>query len=186
MNIPVLEIPSIRRRVAPLSLTAYHRLRDSDAVGVKTELIEGVVIEKVTKSPLHEYIAEVLQDFFSRTLHGGYMVRKEGPLTLSDSEPEPDLSIVKGTLRNYRERHPSGAELVVEIAITSLELDREKALIYARAGIPVYWLVLPDRRQVEVHRRPEDGRYRQRTVLGAADRLVTWYGADLAVRELFA
>lgn len=185
MSLSILEKPTIRRQVAPLSVAAYHRLRDWGAVGIKTEFIEGLVIEKVTKSPLHEYIIEVIQEFLAQTCPKGYRTRKEGPLTLSDSEPEPDISVVKGSPRDFRRQHPSSAELVVEVAVSSLELDREKAPIYARAGIPSYWLVKPTAKQVDVYGQPRDGQYTRLNVLKETDRLLTWYGAELALSELF-
>lgn len=86
-------------------------------------------------------------------------------MTLADSEPEPDLCIVRGTRADFRRVHPSTAELVVEVAVSSLELDRVKAILYAEAGVKEYWIVCPEERQVEVYRQPTPQGYSERTVV---------------------
>lgn len=60
---------------------------------------------------------------------------EDQPLTLRDSEPEPDIVVVRGTVEDYRIQHPSTAALVVEIAISSLGLDHGKIALYAEAGV---------------------------------------------------
>jgi Uma2 family endonuclease len=88
---------------------------------------------------------------------------------LLDSEPEPDVAIVRGCVQDYRTSHPSTAALVIEIAISSASFDRQKAALYAEAGVEEYWIVLPAERCVEVYRRPQDGVYLdQTTVAGGA------------------
>ncbi len=83
-------------------------------------------------------------------------------MTFADSEPEPDLAIVAGTEFDFRDSHPTTAALVVEVAISSLELDRVKALIYAEAGVEEYWIVCPEEKRVEVYRRPGAEGYGER------------------------
>jgi Uma2 family endonuclease len=79
------------------------------------------------------------------------------------SEPEPDLSVVVGSWKDYRETHPSSAVLVVEVADTSLEYDRDrKGSLYARARIADYWIINLPEQCVEVYRDPEQGIYRSR------------------------
>ena len=73
---------------------------------------------------------------------------------MADSEPEPDLAVVRGPRADYRTAHPATAQLVIEVAVSSIEIDRVKALIYAEAGVPVYWIVCPQTKQVEVYRKP--------------------------------
>ena len=80
----------------------------------------------------------------------------QAPVALDDeSEPEPDVAVVRGSAREYWDQHPSRPVLVVEVADSSIALDRElKASLYARAGVPEYWIVsIPDG-VVEVHRQP--------------------------------
>src|SRR5258706_12820736 len=92
----ILEIPEVRQRVSPLSVEEYHRLDEFNENGRRTELIRGILIEKMSKSPLHSSVAKRLYDLISAALGKGFVVRREDPLTLRDSEPEPDVSVVRG------------------------------------------------------------------------------------------
>ena len=92
------------------------------------------------------------------------MVAVQSPLRLSeDSEPEPDLMVLKPPLERYQDRLPTPEDvlLLVEVADTSLEFDREVKLpLYAEAGIPEVWLVHPQENPPEAHRDPRGGRDR--------------------------
>jgi Uma2 family endonuclease len=167
----ILEIPEVRQRVSPLSVEDYHRLGEYNEHGRRTELIRGIVIEKMSKSPLHRIIASLLYDRLSAQVPKGFSVWKEEPLTFLDSEPEPDISITTREKRDYLAAHPRSAELVVKVAVSSPVLDLENASLYAEAGIKEYWIVLGAERQVEVYRGPEQGHYRQRQVYGFDDLL---------------
>lgn len=82
------------------------------------------------------------------------------PITTSDSEPEPDVVVVRGERRRYHDRHPGPEDvaLVVEIADTTLQRDRTiKKRLYARAGIPRYWIVNLVDRQIEAYAQPRGG-----------------------------
>jgi Uma2 family endonuclease len=167
----ILEIPEIRRRVSPLSVEEYHRLDEFNEHGRRTELIRGIVIEKMSKSPLHRTIASLLYKLLLAKVPEGYSVWKEEPLTLRDSEPEPDISVTRGNERDFAKAHPATAELVVEISVSSAALDRENASLYAEAGVREYWIILAQARQVEVYRRPENGRYQETRVAGLNETL---------------
>jgi Uma2 family endonuclease len=163
----ILEIPEVRERLSPLSVEEYHRLDEFNENGRRTELIRGFVIEKMSKSPLHRTIASLLYDLLLAQMPPGYAIWKEEPLTLADSEPEPDISVTRGDKRDFATAHPSTAELVVEVAVSSPALDRENAALYAEAGVKEYWIILGTERRVEVYLRPENGRYNERQVFGA-------------------
>jgi Uma2 family endonuclease len=184
----ILEIPEVRQRVSPLSVEEYHRLGEFNERGRRTELIRGIVIEKRSKSPLHSLLGKRLYDLIAAVLPGGYRVRREDPITLADSEPEPDISIVRGDVHDFRTVHPTTAELVIEVAVSSPTLDRENARLYAEAGVKEYWIVLALERQVEVYTQPESGRYLQQRVLGRNDTLRSTNIPTLRIRasELFA
>ncbi len=156
----LLEIPAIRQRAARLSVEDYHRLPE-----LPVELLRGTIIEKMSKSPLHSAVSDELREILSRQLGAGLVLRSEAPLTSSDSEPEPDLCVVKGTRADLRRAHPTSAELVIEVAVSSLEIDRVKALIYAEAGVKEYWIVCPGEKRVEVYRQPGPTGYDKQTVL---------------------
>lgn len=184
----ILEIPEVRRRVSPLSVEEYHRLGEFNENGRRTELIRGIVVEKIPKSPLHCVIAKRLYDLIARLLGPELIVRHEAPLTLADSEPEPDISVVRGKLQDFLSAHPKAAELVVEVAVSSVALDRENASLYAEAGVKEYWIILGAERKVEVYRRPEGGRYLDKKMVGRDDTLEcnSIPGLKLGVAELFS
>jgi Uma2 family endonuclease len=96
-------------------------------------------------------------------LHGGCLgetkSENDGGLTFADSEPEPDVAIVRGPEDAYRDRHPGAAELVIEVPVSSLEVDRVKARIDAEAGVPEYWIVRPQDTVVEVYWNPTAAGY---------------------------
>jgi Uma2 family endonuclease len=110
-----------------------------------------------------------------RALGDDLEVLPQLPLTLpDDSEPEPDLAIVRAEDAQSREHHPRTALLVIEVAGDSLRLERgSKAALYARAGIPEYWIVNLADSTVEVHREPDasTGSYRAKTVVPSGQQL---------------
>jgi len=161
----ILEIPEVRERLSRLSVEEYHRLGEFNENGKRTELIRGLIIEKMSRTPLHRLIASLLYEQLRAQVPKGYVVWKEEPLTLSDSEPEPDVSVTRGEMRDFGAAHPTTAELVVEVAVSSPALDRENAVLYAAAGVGEYWIVLARERQVEVYRRPQGGIYQERQTL---------------------
>src|SRR5947208_10924301 len=93
----ILEIPEVRQRISRLSVEEYHRLAEFNENGRRTELIRGILIEKMSKSPLHRTVASLLYRLLLAQLPDGFSVWKEEPLTLADSEPEPDVSVTRGS-----------------------------------------------------------------------------------------
>lgn len=158
----ILEIPEVRQRVSPLTVEEYHRLSERNENGRRTELIRGIVIEKMSKSPLHSSMGKLIYDLFAALVPEGYVVRRDDPLTLADSEPEPDIAVVRGKRSDFFDAHPSSAELVIEIAVSSVALDRENASLYAEAGVTEYWIILAQSRKIEVYRAPRNGKYEQK------------------------
>jgi Uma2 family endonuclease len=165
----ILDQPAIRRAVLPITVEQYHRLGEAGIVAVKTELLCGVIVEKMIKSPQYTWIVQFLVDWLRSALRENVHVRQEQPLTLEDSEPEPDVAVVDGTPDDYRRAHPRAARLVMEVAYSTIELDREKTHIYAAAGVPEYWLVLPGGQSVEVFTEPTETGYARRSIHRAAD-----------------
>jgi Uma2 family endonuclease len=179
----LLELPAIRERVARLSVEEYHRLGE-----LPIELLRGTIIEKVSKSPIHYTTLEDLRQILSGQIPPGYLLRQEGPLTFTDSEPEPDLCVVRGEKDSFRKVHPNTAELVVEIAVSSIEIDRVKAQIYAEAGVREYWIVCPEAKVIEVYRQPSPKDYLQRATVSAPTVLesVALPGVRVDIAALFA
>ncbi len=158
----LLEVPAIRQRVARLSVEDYHRLGE-----LPVELLRGTIIEKMSKSPLHRFTSDELRVILAGQIAPEFCLFYRDPMTTADSEPEPDVMVVRGSRTEFRTTHPTTAELVVEVAVTSLEIDRAKALIYAEAGVKEYWIVCPEEKQVEVYRGVGPQGYAERTVLAS-------------------
>lgn len=136
----------------------------------RVELLRGYLVRKMSKSPLHSAIVHFLAELLTTFCRDrGLVVYKEEPITLSDSEPEPDIAVVKGKREDYFHAHPSCAELVIEVAIASVAKDRAKAEIYAEAEIAEYWLVLPETREIVVYRDPAAGVYSTISVFGESE-----------------
>jgi len=155
----MLDLPTVKQRALPITVEQYHALGREGLISEKVELLEGVIVEKMPKSPLHTYLVLFLLHLLQRTVGDGFHVRSEQPITSRRSEPEPDLCVIRGRIEDYLAGHPKTAELVVEIAISSSEIDRRKAAIYAEAGVREYWIVLPETRQIEVHTKLIHSRY---------------------------
>jgi Uma2 family endonuclease len=121
----------------------------------QVELIEGEVIEMSPVSPRHFASGDRIQKLFNAVFGEGYWVRFQGPLVLGDSEPQPDIAVVEGTPEMYQQEHPHKAVLVVEISDATLQYDRTyKLSLYARAGIPEYWIVNLKEQLLEIYREP--------------------------------
>src|SRR5262249_52378201 len=129
-----------------LSVAQYHAMIQHGILGPedRVELIHGWLVPKMTKNPPHTVSTGLVLDALNRAAPLGWHVRVQEPVTFAVSEPEPDNVLARGARRDYASRHPGPAEvgLVVEVADTSLDYDRDvKKPLYASAGVPVYWIV---------------------------------------------
>jgi hypothetical protein len=106
--------------------------------GERLELVDGLLVVREIQSPGHATAIQRVEDALGRAFGEGSNVRTQLPIALDDdSEPEPDVAVVPGHYRDYAEAHPSRPARLVEVAQSSLSLDRaEKASLYARAGVP--------------------------------------------------
>lgn len=141
-------------RLLKFDVETYHKLGAIQAIPRNTELIHGLIIYKMTLSPIHSKIVNKLRNMISKYLKEGFVVFQESPITIEDSEPEPDIFIIQGNYDDYGESHPSTASIVIEIAYSSLEDDIEKANIYAIANVPEYWIVDIKNHQIIVYKTP--------------------------------
>lgn len=167
----ILDEPAVRARALRITVPFYHELGRLGLVDKSVELLDGVIVEKMSKSPLYMFVLQRLQRILLAAAGFDRLVRTEGPVTLGTSEPEPDLSVVEGRDADFADHHPTSALLVVEVAVSSVEVDRRKASIYAEAMIPEYWLVEPERECVTVYRAPAQGGYADVSTLSASDTL---------------
>ena len=177
--------PSSRRPAAVpddliwrMSRDQYHEmiragiLTDDDPV----EMLEGWLIHKMPKSPLHRIVTRLMQKALEGAVPEGWYVDAQEPITLEDSEPEPDVVIVRGDTRHYLDHHPApqDVDLVVEVSDTTLQRDRGlKKRLYARAGIPAYWIIILPENRLEVCTDPsgpaEEPDYRHCRTVGLSD-----------------
>jgi len=151
-------------RIRPLRRDEYDRLVAAGCFeDEKIELLDGVLVEMSPQGVGHAYAIQQLIMLLVPALVGRAVVRPQSPLAVSDdSEPEPDLAILPSG--DYSRQHPTHALLVIEVAESSLRKDRRlKAALYARAGIPEYWIVNLADGLIEVHRASRDGAYSQVT-----------------------
>lgn len=120
------------------------------------ELVDGHMIVREPKHAPHAVTTELVSDALRRAFGRGWHVRGQAPIALDDdSEPEPDVTVVRGRPRDYLNEHPSRPALIVEVAKSSLGFDRRrKGGLYARAGIADYWIVNLVAGALEVYRRP--------------------------------
>src|SRR5262245_3232430 len=137
-----------------LSVQQFHQMIDAGLFppDVRVELLEGYLVEKMTRKPPHDSSIDLLNFELFRRLPAGWFLRMQEAVTLTDSEPEPDVALVRGTPRSYTNHHPYAPEigLLVEVAETTLAQDREKARIYAANYIICYWIIYLVDFQVEV------------------------------------
>ena len=136
----------------------YDRLVDLGMfVGERLELLDGLLVVREPQGSPHAAIVGHIGQVLAAAFGPGWYPRLHSPLALDDdSEPEPDVAIVTGGPRDYVAAHPSTAALVVEVADSSLRLDRRlKGGLYARAGLHDYWIVNLVEGVLEVHREPQ-------------------------------
>src|SRR5207253_4960907 len=138
----------------------YHRLIEEGffAADERFELLEGWIIPKMPRNPVHDAAISIITKLFDSIVPAGWHVRPQCALTLPpDGEPEPDVAVVRGEPNDYAKRHPLPPDvaLVIEVANTSLDEDRElKAPNYALAEVGNYWLVNLIERCLEVYAEP--------------------------------
>lgn len=139
----------------------------------RLELIDGALLAMTPQGSRHAAAVSLAARALRKAFGERIEIRIQSPLALGDdSEPEPDVAVVPGSARDYRDRHPAEALLVVEVADRSLPRDRTvKQRLYARAGIPEYWLIsLPDAR-VEVRREAGADGYGRRSIHRAGEKI---------------
>lgn len=155
----------------------YHNMIAKGILGSddNVELLEGWLVAKMSKNPPHSVANALTRAYFEKLGLVDCYVRSQEPITLTDSEPEPDVAVVRGHLRDYTAHHPFTTDvlLVAEISdstllarkiapngLLALERDRTwKQGIYAKAGIGMYWILNLPARKLEVYSVPVDGIY---------------------------
>jgi Uma2 family endonuclease len=154
---PSFVVPS--EPVWQLSVEQYHEmirtgiLTEDDPV----ELLDGWLVTKMPKKRTHSIATGRTREMLAAVAPVGWYVDAREPITLSRSEPEPDVLVVRGDRAQYPDAPPGPEDvaLIVEVADSTLRRDRTtKKRLYAEAGIPIYWIVNLIDRQIEVYRNP--------------------------------
>lgn len=156
----------------PITVEMYHQLLEIGylAEGDPIELLEGYMVRWHYRTWQHNAAIDGLDEYLRPLVPDGWFARSPRAVTFDDSEPEPDFVVIRGPRGRYHDHHPSAADIgfVAEVADNSLSIDRfDKARMYARAGIPVYWVVNILDRQIEVMTQPAGPGYVQRDVYPA-------------------
>jgi Uma2 family endonuclease len=136
----------------------YERLIDLEFFqpDERLELIDGLLVVREPQDSPHATGVRLVLTALRAVFGAGWVVDSQLPVALDDhSEPEPDAAVVAGAPRDYRDAHPTRPVLIVEVAESRLAFDRrQKASLYARAGIADYWVVNLVNRVLEVYRDP--------------------------------
>lgn len=156
----------------------------------KVELLEGQIVQMSPQKPPHAATTQKASDCIKTSFVDKAHVRTQLPITLSSSEPEPDIAVVRLDAGEYGDRHPSPEDifLLIEVAYTTLAFDRfEKAPIYARANISEYWILDVVNRQVFVFRHPGEDGYGSEIVFDDEATLISiaFPEVKIAVSDLF-
>ena len=155
--------PWVTRR--PITVDEYHRMGDAGILTEddRVELIEGELVAMAPIGSDHSGTVNALNHLLVMAVHGRAVVAVQNPVILDDrSEPQPDFAVLRYRDDHYRRATPRAEDvvLIVEIANSSLNYDRAvKRPLYARRGIPEYWIVNLSGQDVEVCRTPVGDRY---------------------------
>ncbi|MBD2302527.1 Uma2 family endonuclease [Nostoc sp. FACHB-87] len=151
------------KTLAKWSVDDYHCMIQAGILRDRhVELLAGEIVEMSPETPIHYSTAKRGAKYLENLLTGQADIRFNGPITLSNSEPEPDIAIVRLPESNYSDRHPAPDDIffIIEVAHTSLKKDLElKTSLYADANIPEYWILSLSTKEIIVFRYPQNGQY---------------------------
>jgi Uma2 family endonuclease len=145
--------------IAQFSVARYQRMIEAGILTSedKVELLENYVVRKMPRNPPHDGTIDLVKATLGGQLPSGWLLRIQQTVVLSDSQPEPDFAVVRGNPRSFFARYPGPPDvaLLIEVADSSLLRDqRDKTRVYARGGIPCYWIINLVDRRVEVYTQP--------------------------------
>lgn len=178
--------------IAHFSLEDYHRMIETGILAARrVELIEGLIVEMSPEGTEHTYFEENLAKKLERLTEGRAYVRENKPVTLSISEPEPDIVVAQLPRAQYIEHHPfpENILLVVEVSKSTLDYDTSvKQKIYSQENIPEYWVVDVKGRKLIVYRSPLSGDYQEQTewLLGTTIAPLAFPGLEIKISDIFS
>ena len=167
--------PQVGARPRRFTVEEYHRMAEAGILAEddRVELIAGEIVELSPIGIRHADCVTALTDLLRELIGREVSLRVQSPLRLDTGhEPQPDIALVKR--RRYRQAHPmpGDALLLIEVADSSRDYDRNVKLpLYAAAGIPEVWIVDLVDDTIERHTDPHAGRYRHRVLAGRGESL---------------
>ena len=177
--------------LAKWSVEDYHHMIAAGILNERcVELLEGQIIEMPPEGPLHRKINDSIAEYLREKLRSCAKIYEAHPVTLRDSEPEPDISVVKLPVSLYDSRHPFSEEiyLLIEISDSTLEKDLEqKRIAYAHAGILEYWVLDLKAQQLIVFQQPSGDTYQiKQTYSQGTISLVAFPDIEVSVEKLLS
>lgn len=172
------------------SRAEYDRMVDAGVFSsnIRLELVDGEIVEMSLQKSAHATAVDLVEEALRTCFGNRFYIRDQKPLAIdAHSEPEPDVAVIEGSIRDYKDHHPRTAVLLVEVSDSTLAFDRmNKAALYARNGIPEYWVLNLRDRTLEIHRSPSEGSYTERQVLVAEEAVspLALRGTRIAVADL--
>jgi Uma2 family endonuclease len=168
-----------------INVDEYYRMAE---VGILTEhdqveLIHGEIIKMSPIGSKHMAIVNRLNKLLHEQLSGEVIVSIQNPVKINDlNVPEPDITLLKYREDYYAEKHPEPKDilLVIEVSDTTFAFDKEiKLPLYASAGIPEFWLINIEKKEIEVHKMPADDVYKNITLHRKGDTISWPYSKDV-------
>lgn len=163
----------------PFTVSDYARMRESGILTEddRVELIDGMIHTMSPIGPHHAAVVTRLVKLLTSLAADEAIVSPQNPVQLNDlTEPQPDLSILHPRDDFYAQAHPTPDDImiVIEVADTTLQFDREEKLPrYAAAGIPEAWIVNLAQQCIEQYTAPANGRYAQMQPVRFGDQLTS-------------
>ncbi len=153
----------------------------------RVELINGEIIEMSPIGSRHAGAVRKITRVLHEYLNESFDISIQSPIVLgSNTEPEPDIAILKHRADDYSSAHPTGIDVVhvIEVADTSLSYDTDvKSELYAKAGIPAYWVADLQRLEITAYAKTSNGKYQDVSVLGVGDQ-IDFLGIEIEVSSL--
>lgn len=169
------------------SIADYHQMIEAGILDEddRVELLEGKIVCMSPQRPFHAASVQRSSRLLFQLLSDRAEIRVQLPVILgNDSEPEPDLAVVRFDANEYSFRHPEATDiyLLIEVADSTIAKDRkQKALIYAKNRVLEYWILDLQKRQVYVFRQPEENTYRDELILNNSDSIAMQAFPDVAI-----
>ncbi len=167
-TIPTLNEKEFALQKMLISADDYQRMGEAGIFAdKKVELIDGEIYTMSPITPNHNGHVDKASEFFTIELFGKAKIRTQGSVRTDEySEPEPDITILRFDEHFYSKRQATSEDilLIIEVAVFTIEKDRTiKKKKYAAAGIPEYWIIIPQKGIIEVYKNPIEGDYAQKS-----------------------